>query len=138
MRKPIVMVVDDEPLIRETILEILREEGFEPIGISDGAAAVSWAQRIEPDVVLADVIMPGLNGVEMAITLRAKMPELRIMLFSGQAAAADLLERARAEGYEFELFPKPIRPDDLVAALRTATATGQQTSRRAAEFSEKV
>ena len=137
MRKPIVMVVDDEPLIRETILEILREEGFEPIGISDGAAAVTWAERIKPDVVLADVIMPGLNGVEMAITLRTRMPELRIMLFSGQAAAADLLERARGEGYEFELFPKPIKPDELVAALRAATSRDAQPSRRTAEFSEK-
>jgi len=121
MPKPIVMVVDDEPLIRETILEILREEGFEPIGVSDGAAALVWAERIKPAVVLADVIMPGLNGIDMAIQLREKMPAVRIMLFSGQTAAADLLERARKRGHNFELFPKPIKPDELVAALRNAT-----------------
>ena len=128
MRKPIVMVVDDEPLIRETILEILREEGFEPIGISDGTAAVTWAERIKPDVVLADVIMPGINGVDMAIQLRKKMPAVRIMLFSGQASAADLLERARSQGHNFELFPKPIKPDELVAALRAATTEDRRVT----------
>src|SRR5215472_11010633 len=99
MPKPIVMVVDDEPLIRETILEILREEGFEPIGLSDGRAALTWAERIRPDIVLTDVIMPGLNGIDMAIELRAKMPKCRIILFSGQASAADLLEKARQQGH---------------------------------------
>lgn len=130
MRKPIVMVVDDEPLIRETILEILREEGFEPIGISDGAAAVTWAERIKPDVVLADVIMPGINGVDMAIQLRKKMPSMRIMLFSGQASAADLLERARSQGHNFALFPKPIKPDELVAELRAATKEERRATTR--------
>jgi CheY-like chemotaxis protein len=74
--------------------------------------------------------MPGLNGVDMAMQLRDQMPHVHIMLFSGQASAADLLEGARSQGYEFELFPKPIKPDELVEALRAATARIPQVGAR--------
>lgn len=126
MHKPVVMVVDDEPLIRETILEILREEGFEPIGISDGAAGLTWAERIQPDIILADVIMPGMNGIDMAIAVRKKLPRCRIILFSGQASASNLVERARAQGHHFELFPKPIKPDELLASLRSPASEARR------------
>ncbi|MEP6643554.1 MAG: response regulator [Acidobacteriaceae bacterium] len=114
-----IMVVDDEPVIRETVLEILREEGFDAVGMSDGAAALDWAQKVRPDVILSDVVMPGLNGIEMAIKIRELLPGTRIILFSGHGASTAILEQARLKGHEFEIFAKPIDPEVLLTKLRS-------------------
>jgi CheY-like chemotaxis protein len=112
-----VIVVDDEPVIADTLVDILNGEGCEAVAVSDGASAIKWAQMILPDVIVSDVMMPGLNGIETAKAIRETLPACRIVLFSGQAASLDLLEKARAEGYEFEVLAKPVNPTVLLAAL---------------------
>src|ERR1700679_1674574 len=62
-----IIVVDDESVIAETVVEILAEEGFAAMAVPDGEAAIELAKTWQPDVVLSDVIMPGLNGVEVGI-----------------------------------------------------------------------
>jgi DNA-binding NtrC family response regulator len=121
-QKQTVMVVDDEPVVRETIVEILRDEGFEALGMSDAAHAIAWAQRIRPDIILSDIVMPGMNGIDMAAELASILPACRIILFTGHEAAADLLEKARAEGHEFEVFEKPIDPGLLIPRLHDQTS----------------
>ena len=64
----------------------------------------------QPDMLISDVIMADLNGIDAAIRIRALLPKIKILLFSGQAATADLLEKARAEGYEFDILAKPVHP----------------------------
>lgn len=81
--KVTVLVVDDEPVIRETILEILQEEGFEALGISNATQALSWARRLQPDVVLTDVIMPGLNGIDLASNSATLYPSAGLFFFPG-------------------------------------------------------
>jgi len=54
----------------------------------------------------------------VAIETRKKLPKCKVLLFSGQAATADLLERARAQGHEFDILAKPVHPTDLLAKLR--------------------
>ena len=119
-KRKLVLVVDDEPVITDTLLQILRLEGFDALGVHDGLSAVEEAVRSKPDIVLADVAMPRLNGVEAAKRILAKLPETRIVLFSGQAETADLLARARAEGFEFEVLAKPVKPDHLLRTLRSS------------------
>jgi CheY-like chemotaxis protein len=112
-----VIVVDDEPVIADTLVDILNGEGCEAVAVSDGASAIKWARMILPDVIVSDVMMPGLNGIETAKAIREDLPACRIVLFSGQAASLDLLEKARTEGYEFEVLAKPVNPTVLLAAL---------------------
>src|ERR1700755_1232519 len=69
-------------------------------------------------MLISDVIMTGMTGSEAAIITRSKLPKCKILLFSGQAATADLLEKARAQGHEFEILAKPVHPTDLLAKLR--------------------
>jgi CheY-like chemotaxis protein len=73
---------------------------------------------ILPDIVITDVIMPGMNGIETATIIKQFLPDCRIVLFSGQTASIDLLEKARADGHKFEVLAKPIKPSELVLALR--------------------
>ncbi len=116
-----IIVVDDEAVIAETVVEILNGEGFEAAAVSDGAAAIELAKTLRPDVVLSDVIMPGLNGIETGIRIREIVPRCKIILFSGQAMTVDLLEKARQEGHRFDILAKPIQPEKLVSVIRASS-----------------
>jgi CheY-like chemotaxis protein len=115
--KPRVLVVDDERVIADTLAIILNQAGFEASAVYTGMAAVDRARASRPDLVISDVIMPDMNGIEAAIQIRQILPGCKILLFSGQAATADLLEKARAQGHEFEILAKPVHPQDLLAKL---------------------
>jgi CheY-like chemotaxis protein len=113
-----VIVVDDEARIASTLVEILRHEGFEAVSASTGDNALDLAREFQPDVILSDVIIPGLNGVEVGIRMSELFPKCRVILFSGQAATLDLLRDARARGHEFEILAKPIKPAALLEIIR--------------------
>lgn len=113
-----VLVVDDEHLITDTICAILRRNGFDATGVYSGSDALTAARKIRPDIVLSDVLMPKMSGVELGIQLRSEFPGVKFFLFSGQAATTAMIHRAEAEGHFFELFPKPIHPEELVNRLR--------------------
>lgn len=113
-----ILVVDDERLIAETVAAILNANGFEAAEAYSGEEALEAARMHQPDIVLTDVLMPRMSGVELGMKLRREFPATRILLFSGQAATTELMRKAQEEGYSFELFPKPIHPDDLIARLR--------------------
>lgn len=116
--KPRVLVVDDEHVIADTLAIILNQAGFNASAVYTGNDAVELARSEKPDLIISDVIMPDMNGIEAAIHIRGFLPSCKILLFSGQAATADLLENARARGYEFEILAKPVHPQDLLAKLR--------------------
>jgi CheY-like chemotaxis protein len=112
-----VLVVDDEELIAESLAEILRSEGFDAIVALSGEDAVALANEVCPDIVITDVLMPDIDGVETAIRIRVICPKARIILFSGQAATSDILKKAKADGHEFQLLPKPLHPARLLEAV---------------------
>ncbi len=112
-----VLVVDDEQVIADTLSIILNKAGFDASPVYTGNGAVESARSIKPDLIISDVIMPDMNGIDAAIQIRAFLPSCKILLFSGQAATADLLESARAKGHEFEILAKPVHPQDLLAKL---------------------
>lgn len=116
--KPRVLVADDEQVIANTLAIILNQAGFEARAVFSGEKAIEALDTFQPNMLISDVIMTGMTGIEAAIKTREKMPNCKILLFSGQAATADLLEKARAEGHEFEILAKPVHPTDLLAKLR--------------------
>jgi len=121
-RQPLVLVADDEFLIRATIVEILRSEGYDAVGVQDGVAAIECAAKISPDVFLTDVSMPRMNGIDAAKHIRQSFPGTRVICFSGHAATSELLAKARQEGNEFEFLAKPIRPTTLIQTIRASRA----------------
>jgi len=115
---PRILVVDDEALIADTIVQILNRNGFIAEAAYSGSEAIEIAKRNCPDLLLSDVLMPHVDGVEAAIAIRELCPDTRIVLFSGQAATVEILERAKRRGHTFELLPKPIHPTQLIKHLR--------------------
>lgn len=115
------LIADDERIIADTLGLILNQNGFEAATVYGGQKAVETARVFQPDVFLADVVMPGMSGIEAAIQISDIIPGCRVVLLSGQAATADLLRDARVRGHEFEILLKPVHPTQLLDRLRVAS-----------------
>jgi CheY-like chemotaxis protein len=113
-----ILVVDDEQTIANTLEMSLSPHGFEVDIAYDGKTTIEKALQFRPQVLLCDVMMPEMNGVETTIHVRAILPECRMVLFSGQAGVDDLIKDARHRGHEFELLLKPIHPSELLNYLQ--------------------
>ena len=112
--RPVVLVVDDESVIADTLSEILMRSGYHAVPVYDADSALETALLTPPEMLITDEVQPGMTGIELAITVRRIYPDCKIILFSGQAATADLLASARAEGHHFTLLNKPLHPQDLL------------------------
>lgn len=113
-----ILVVDDNQLIADTTSAILNRLGFSAVAAYDGSTALLMATKMRPDILLSDVMMPIMNGVELAKSVRKLLPETAVLLITGQAATDSIFEDARREGYFFEIINKPIHPDELISHLK--------------------
>ncbi len=113
-----VFVVDDEPAIAFTLAAILKLNGYDARGFKNPLEALEEITIIRPDLLISDVVMPQLSGIDLAIRVKEQCPACKVLLFSGQAQTADLLEVARIQGHDFELLAKPIHPADLLARIK--------------------
>jgi CheY-like chemotaxis protein len=121
--QPVVLVVDDEKVIADTLSMILSRSGFSTMAAYDGFTALALARSTPPDLLISDVVMPGMTGVELAITVTQTIPGCKVLLFSGQAATVDLLEKARHAGHNFTTLTKPIHPTDMLNRINECLAT---------------
>jgi DNA-binding response OmpR family regulator len=112
-----IFVVDDEKCIADTLVTILRKSGYESSAFYDAKSALAACKAAAPELIISDVVMPGMSGVDMAVRVKQQHPNCKVLLFSGNAATSDLLEDARGLGYDFELLAKPIHPKDLLAKV---------------------
>jgi len=113
----VIFVVDDEKVIADTLCAILRLSGYDAQAFYDAESALTESADQQPDFVISDVSMPGMNGVEMAVQLKEQLPRCRVLLFSGNAGTSEVLLAAQRRGYDFELLAKPVHPKDLLARL---------------------
>jgi CheY-like chemotaxis protein len=120
--RPKVLIADDERVIADTLAAILNQGGFEARAVYSCVKALEVAPDFRPDLLISDVIMSELNGIEAAVRIKAILPDIRVFLLSGQTATAELLERENAAGYGFEVLTKPLHPRDLIARLLESMA----------------
>ena len=121
--RPLVLVVDDESAIADTLVQILTRSGFSAVAAYDGQSALETALLMPPHLLLTDVSLPGMNGIDLAITLRRIYPDCKVILFSGQASTMDLLGSANRSGHHFQLLHKPIHPSELLVHLKASLKT---------------
>lgn len=133
LHRPFILVVDDEKRIADTLALILDSKGYVSEAAYDAATALEVCRARIPNLVISDVVMPGMNGIELAIAISRDFPSCHVLLFSGQAATAQLMEDASAHGYSFELLAKPVHPVELLEKveqlLHTAGDTGTTPAR---------
>ena len=116
-----IFVVDDEPIIARTLQVILRQNGFAVSSFTNPLELLERLDEEMPHVVISDVMMPGLSGVDLAVQIKQRHPSCKILLFSGAASAAELLMKASGLGHQFQLLSKPVHPTDLLKNLRELT-----------------
>ncbi|MFN2599182.1 MAG: sigma-54-dependent transcriptional regulator [Pyrinomonadaceae bacterium] len=122
-----VLVVEDDPLVRENVREALAGCGFEADAAPDGDAALARVEEFRPSVVVADVLMPGLDGIGLLRALRSRHPEVGVILMSGMGTIESALRAVREEG-ALDFFEKPFDNAKLCAAV--ARAVGEHDARR--------
>jgi len=121
-RQRTVLVTDDDPAMRELFEEFFVAKGYQVRSAVDGAAAVREMTRQAPDVVLLDIDMPGLSGVDALPTLKALAPGTAIIMVSG-TTDAEVARRALAAG-AFDYVTKPVDLNRLLESVETAVAMG--------------
>ena len=113
-----VMVIDDERAILDTVEILLRGEGFEPFMLQSGQQALDQMQELAPDIVLTDIRMPGVTGLDVLQAVRERDPEVPVILMTAQASLQSAV-KAVNEG-AFYYLQKPFSNADLVALCRRA------------------
>jgi DNA-binding NtrC family response regulator len=112
--KPRIFVVDDEQIIAVTLAAILNQAGFHAVPFHLPHEALEAAQTGQPDLLLTDVVMPKLSGIDLAIQVRALLPLCKVLLFSGMPDTANMLSKSATQGHTFQVLAKPIHPSELI------------------------
>ena len=116
-----ILIVDDEPSVREILFTFLGQQGFEPAVAEDGQKALDMIPSFNPHIVLLDVAMPGINGLKTLEKIRAAAPDCCVIMMSGQESHQSALQ-AMDEG-ALEFIQKPFDFDYLERMLLTTVAT---------------
>jgi DNA-binding response OmpR family regulator len=114
---PAILVVDDERAIADTLSVILGKNGFAVMTAYNGTSALEIATLVPPQLLISDVMMPGMSGIDLAIAIRDAVPNCEVILFSARAFTADLLASARLAGLDFMALTKPVHPSEMLARV---------------------
>ncbi|MGA9462385.1 MAG: response regulator [Terracidiphilus sp.] len=112
-----VLIADDERSIADTLALILSHKGFDAHAVYSGERAVEAAAHLAPDVLISDVLMGGMTGIDAAIRIRELFPRCRVILFSGMEATTELIHQARTGVVDFDILSKPVHPRILLEHL---------------------
>ena len=116
-----VFVVDDEFNIASTLALILRHHGFDSTAFTGPLEALEAVAEQAPSLLISDISMPQLSGVDLAIRVREIARDCKILLFSGDASSTSLVEAARGRGHSFEMLSRPLHPAELLKKIQRMT-----------------
>ena len=122
-----VLVADDEEVIATTLATILDLAGYDVCAVYSGEAALKLLDLFKPDLVITDITMPGVTGIEVAFAARLTLPRCKVLLFTGHAGLYTLLSPHNTGVLPFDLITKPIRPAELLEKLRKTLCSDQPT-----------
>ncbi len=112
-----ILIIDDEPTIADTLAVIFSSSGYDSRAVYSAEQALEMLEEWRPDLAVIDVVLPGMNGIEFAIFLKASYPACQFLLFSGQPGTSGLLEEARKKGHLFDILAKPLHPTFMLATV---------------------
>ena len=124
-----ILIVDDEELIRESLQEILRLEGYETSEAANGEIALSLLQEQSYDLVLLDLKMPGVDGVEILRQVSRAYPEIKIILLTGHGSLESAIEALRNGAHDYILKPAP-HGEILTSIARALARKAEQQQKR--------
>src|SRR5205823_8326477 len=123
MPKPRILVIDDEAPIRDSLKMTLEYEGYDVIGAATGQEGLALAEREAPDLVLLDVKMPGMDGIEVLERLRNMNDSLPVVVISGHGTISTAVEATKKGAFDF--IEKPFATEKVLVSLRNALDQGR-------------
>jgi DNA-binding response OmpR family regulator len=120
-----ILIVDDEKAIADTLALVLSTRNYEARVAYSAEGAIDILSTWQPEVAILDVVLPRMNGIDLAIVVRENYPQCQVLLFSGQPDAGFLLEQALKRGYSFEILAKPVPPGVMLDAISGLLGPGQ-------------
>ena len=110
-----ILVVDDDPAISEMLSIVLEAEGFDTVVVTDGAEAVGTFEREQPDLILLDLMLPGMNGIDICKAIRRTSP-VPIVMLTAKTDTIDIVLGLESGADDY--VTKPFKPKELVARVR--------------------
>lgn len=114
-----ILIVEDEKVVADTLGQILAASGYEIRVVYAAEDAVELISTWRPDVAILDVMLPKMNGIELALVLKEYLPDCHALLFSGQPSVESLMQKAKNEGHDFDVMAKPVHPTVMLDAIST-------------------
>ncbi len=118
-----VLIIDDEESIRESLIGILKDEGFRPLYAQNGEEGLAMAREEDPDLILLDIWMPGIDGIETLTRLREFRPEQMVIMMSGHGTIETAVKATRLGAYDF--IEKPLSLEKVLLAIQNAMKVGE-------------
>lgn len=112
---PKILVVDDDPAISEMLTIVLEGEGFDPVPVMDGMEAIDAFESEQPDLILLDLMLPGMNGVDICRAIR-KQSTVPIVMLTAKTDTVDVVVGLESGADDY--ITKPFKPQELVARIR--------------------
>jgi DNA-binding response OmpR family regulator len=120
-----ILIVEDEKVIADTLGQILHVNGYDVRVAYSGEAALEITSGWSPNLAVLDVMLPAMNGVQLAFKLMQRDAGCEILLFSGAPAVESIVQQARSEGHDFEILAKPVHPDVMLSAISNRLSLGR-------------
>jgi two-component system response regulator MtrA len=117
-----VLVVDDDPALAEMLGIVLRNEGFEPVFVADGEQALAAFRDHRPDIVLLDLMLPGMSGIDVCRAIRAESG-IPIVMLTAKTDTVDVVLGLESGADDYVM--KPFKPKELVARIRAQLRRGR-------------
>ncbi|HXS77053.1 MAG TPA: response regulator [Terracidiphilus sp.] len=114
-----ILIVEDEKVVADTLGQILGADGYEIRVVYSAEDAVTLIATWPPDLAILDVMLPRMNGIELAVILKENFSRCHVLLFSGQPSVEGLMQKAKNEGHEFEIMAKPVHPSVMLDTIST-------------------
>lgn len=112
-----ILIVEDEKVVADSLAQILSSKGYDVRVVYSAESALQLVTQWTPDLAILDVMLPKMNGIELAILVKERHAECHILLFSGQPTVEALMKKAKSEGHEFEIMAKPVHPTVMLEAI---------------------
>jgi DNA-binding response OmpR family regulator len=127
MKKLKVLLVDDEEEFVSTLAERLELRDIEALVATDGGKALQIIQTEKPSVVILDVMMPGIGGIEVLHQIKRTHPEIQIILLTGQGSTKDGIRGMRLGAFDYMM--KPVKIEDLIQKMNEALGVSESQKR---------
>jgi DNA-binding response OmpR family regulator len=123
-----VLIVDDERLVADTLVIIAESRGYIARAAYDGEQAAQIADEFKPEACISDVMMPGMNGFELADWMEEHHPQCELLLISGATGTAALLDELALHGKRRTVVTKPMHPTEFLNFLATCHSSARTRS----------